>query len=253
MSTPDPTTQHTAPVPPQPAEPRRRSWFRRHKILTALGAVVLVAALANMVDGDDSSAPTAADKTSSAPVKADEGGADPSASSKGSTADGSASDETDAEESADDTTSEEATEEEASEEAAPADTLPAIGDTVEVGDFEATVTAVESGISQIGSDSFGEKAQGQFVKVSMTVKNNGKKAEYFLESEQKLIDEQEREHSTANASWQLGDESLVLTEINPGNTASGALLFDIPADATPVSIKLSGGFFGTPVEVSLGD
>ncbi|MGO0576437.1 DUF4352 domain-containing protein [Ornithinimicrobium panacihumi] len=264
MSTYDqtPTPQPAAPPPPAPA---KKSWFRRHKILTGILGLFLVLVLANMF-GDDTqdTAPAAADKTSSETAHASDGeGAGPSASSQGSTADGSAADDEASakadQEAADKAAAEkeaaekeaaekEAAEKKAAEEAAAA---PTIGDTVTIGDFEVTVSGIEDGFDYVGPADWGEAAQGQFVKILLTVKNNGTSAEYFLDSEQKLIDEQDREHSTSSAAYLLDEENLWLTEINPGNTATGALLYDIPTDATPVRIHLSSGWFGDTAEVSL--
>lgn len=269
MSTYDqtPTPQPAAPQPPAPA---KKSWFRRHKILTGILGLFLVLVLANLF-GDDTgdTTPAEADKTSSETAHASDGeGAGPSASSQGSTADGSAADDDTSaevdqqaadkeaadkkaaeEQAAKEAAEKEAAEKKAAEEAAAA---PTIGDTVTVGDFEVTVTGIEDGFDYVGPADWGEAAQGQFVKVLLTVKNNGTSAEYFMDSEQKLIDEQDREHSTSSAAYLLDEENLWLTEINPGNTATGALLYDIPTDATPVRIHLSSGWFGDTAEVSLG-
>nr|NLD40667.1 DUF4352 domain-containing protein [Actinomycetales bacterium] len=148
---------------------------------------------------------------------------------------------------------EEAPAQEAPAEEAPAgETLAGIGETVEVGDFAITVTGVEAGIQRVGSEMFGEDPQGQFVTVALTVTNNGNSAEYFFDSGQKLVDEQGREHSSSSAVMYLEDNNLLITQINPGNSASGMLLYDIPVDATPVQIQLSSGLFGRGVVVALG-
>lgn len=255
--------QHTPPPPPGSnlppdqaygqapvQEPRKKSWFARHKILTGiLGALVLFMALGALGGGGDES-PSAAVQTSAEPAQGSaEEGTGSSVSSQGSTADESAADDAAAEEAA---TDDEETQEESTEDAAAdAADAPQVGDVVTVGDFEVTVTGTEDGLPRIGDDMFGEDAQGQFVKVFLTVQNTGDKAEYFLDSEQKLVDEQGRQHSTSSSSWLLDEESLWLTEINPGNTVEGVLLYDIPADATPVTVELRGGLFGKVVKVEL--
>jgi hypothetical protein len=34
---------------------------------------------------------------------------------------------------------------------------------------------------------------------------------------------------------------LLVTEINPGNTATGLIVFDVPEDTEPVQARLAGG------------
>jgi hypothetical protein len=145
-----------------------------------------------------------------------------------------------------------AAEEAAAEEAAAAEAAaPGVGDTVEVGDFEITITGLETGVTSVGDSFMAESPQGQFVIVRLTVSNTGTSAEYFFDSDQELIDEQDRQHSTSSNSFLMDEENLWLTEINPGNTVEGALLYDIPADAEPVAIDVESGWFSDPVRIAL--
>lgn len=246
----------TATAPPPP-EPRKKNFFARHKILSAFLAVLLVGSCMAAVGGGDEegadAAAPAATETSSEPVTSDEEDTGSSDSSQGSTADEPVVEdevldedgqEAEAAEEDDPTAEEEPVQEEPG--------LPGIGDSVSVDDFEITVTGVETGITYVGPADWGEEPQGQFVKVLVTVKNNGTSAEMFFDSEQKLIDEQDREHSTSSAGIYLDEASLWLTDINPGNTATGALLYDIPTDAQPTRLKVSSGLFGKTAEVDLG-
>ena len=235
---PDGHSYQGQPYPAQQApEPRRKSWFARHKILTGiLGALALFMIIGALGGGDDES-PGAAAQTSAA--SSAEEGTGSSVSSQGSTTDEPAAE--------DETAEEELAEEPAEDEA----DVPTVGDVVTVGDFEVTVTGQEVGLARVGDDMFGEEAQGQFVKVFVTVQNTGTSAEYFLDSDQKLVDEQGRQHSTSSSAWLLDEESLFLTEINPGNTVEGVLLYDIPADATPTTLELQAGFLSGVVSVSL--
>lgn len=79
-----PDTTDTA-SPPQPGAPRRRSWFRRHKVLTALGGIVVLIVVLVVTtsgggdDGTPTAAATAAPPASDATDTAVVGGAAPSA------------------------------------------------------------------------------------------------------------------------------------------------------------------------------
>ena len=254
------TNPHPQPGSPGPQtswghdEPPRRSWFARHKIITGilavLGLFIIIGAWGGDEDPTDSAAQASATSTSSAGE-----GAGSSASSPGSTADESAAEEAPAEASVVEGTTEDIEDAPAEDMAeAPAEEAsgdPQQGDVVQIGDFAVSVTGVEGGLAQIGDDMLGEEAQGQFVKVMVRVENTGDAAEYFLDSEQKLIDDSDRQHSTSSASWMLDEESLFLTEINPGNRVEGVLLYDIPTDAAPTAIDLQAGLFSSPVRVSL--
>ncbi|MDO5495489.1 MAG: DUF4352 domain-containing protein [bacterium] len=232
--------------PPAAPEPPKRSWFARHKILTGVLGVVAIGVLAAALgggDGEPSSTPT------------------PPAAAVGSPTDaGSPADSQDPGEPAPATEAvggseapgvPEASDAPEEEPAVQEPVTAAIGDAVEVGDFTVTVTGIEAGIERVGNEYFGDEAQGQFVKVNLAVTNNGDSAEHFLDSLQKLMDEQGREHSSSSSVIYLEDENLMATQINPGNTAEGSLLYDIPADAVPAVLKLAGGFFGGDVEVAL--
>lgn len=256
--TPPPPDQGTGAAPPV-AAPRKKSWFVRHKIVTGILGFVLLIALFGAVAGDGADSTAAPAEPSSAAAGADEEGTDSSAGSPGSRADESAAEEdvsageTAAEEAAaaDVAPEEDAPEKDAPEEDAVQNDASGIGDTVAVGDFEVTVTGIEASITRVGDQYVGEEPQGQFVKVDVTVANTGSSAEYFHDSEQKLVDEQSRQHSTSSASFYLDEDNLWLSQINPGNTANGALLYDIPADATPTTLQVTTGFFGNPTDISL--
>ncbi|WP_250505116.1 DUF4352 domain-containing protein [Bowdeniella massiliensis] len=212
----------STPQAPAPAtEAKKQNWFARHKILTAILAVIVLAIIGSQLTGTNEAATTPASTTA------------PAATSAGGEAGSSDN-------------SQETTDEPAEAEAA-----PGIGDTITAGAFEITITKIEPGISKVGPSGFEEKAQGQFVKVFANVKNTSNEAEYFVEGEQKLIDDSDRQHSASSSSIYLDESHLLFTEINPGNTAEGVMLFDIPTDAKPVAIDLKGGIFGSATRVSL--
>lgn len=123
------------------------------------------------------------------------------------------------------------------------DTKPAagIGDTVEDGDFAFTVTDVTTA-STIGG-ALGEDAQGRFVIVHVTVKNNGNAAEMFDASNQTLFDGKGREFTTAEAQLSLESDAF-LQDVNPGNSVKGKLVFDMPKNAVADHIELHAGLLG---------
>jgi len=147
-----------------------------------------------------------------------------------------------------------APEEPAAEEPAPEEAAaPGIGIAVRDGKFEFTVTSVETGVATVGDEYLNAQAQGQFVLVHMTVTNIGDRAQMFDGSSQKLLDSAGREHSAdSSAAIYLGDANSFLTDVNPGNSVEGTVVFDVPADAVPTSIELHDSMFSGGAEVSLG-
>ena len=208
--------------PPVPAV--QKSWFARHKVLSViLGitfTIVLVccgAGVLSMGGGSD----------------------DASSSSDDSTTD-------DAADSTDSTTSKKTSKN------APAKSAPGIGDAARDGKFEFTISKVEKGVASVGSEYFNEKADGQFVLVHITVKNIGDESQTLFDSEQKLKDTQGRSFSTdSSAAIAMEDNEMWLNEINPGNSAKGTLVYDMPADAQPAEIELHDSMFSGGVTVSL--
>lgn len=214
------------PQPPAP-EPKKRSWFARHKILTTLGALVLIGIIWGIAGGGGDSDDEAA-STATTEAAAEEQSEQPAEGEDAAAA-----------------------EEEAAQEE-PAEENPGIGTPVRDGDFEFTVNGVETGIAQVGSDMFGATAQGQFVLVSITITNIGNEAQSFFGDNATLVDTEGREHSadTSNSIY-LDNADSIYSEVNPGNTLETQVLFDIPADAVPASIELHDSLFSGGVTVAL--
>jgi Domain of unknown function (DUF4352) len=200
--------------------PKKKNFFLRHKILTLILAIIVVAIIATATSGsgDDSS-----DSSTSS--------AKPAASNNAGT------------------DTEEPTEAPAEE---PGAAEAGIGAAVRDGKFEFTVTSLEPGVAQIGSEYLNTQAQGQFLLVHITVANIGDEAQMFDSSSQKLVDDQGRTHSAdSGAAIYLDDSNSFLNNINPGNTVEGIIVFDIPVDAVPASIELHDSAFSGGVDVSL--
>lgn len=216
-----------------PAEPKKKSWFARHKFLTAILVIVAIAIIGGVAGGGDDDA----EQTTTGQTASDS--AAPAAEEN--------SDEAEAPDNADAGEAEDAEAPEDAE-AAPA----GVGTAVNTGDFDVTVTSVETGVTAVGDQYLNAEPSGQFVLVRVTVANTSNEAEYFNDSDQSLIDEQGRKHSTSSDALYLDDTTFFLEKINPGVTVEGVLLYDIPADAVPASLELaSSDFFGDPILVSL--
>ncbi len=218
--------------PAPPAAPKKKNWFRRHKILTGLGLLILLGIIISAANGGKSSTPTVASSSSSssAPVAAPPA-APPAAPSSAPAAPKSTAPA-----------------------APPAPAAPGLNASVRDGKFEFVVTKVDCGKSQVGSNPLVKKAQGQFCLVSLTVKNVANESQYLDGGSQMAMDAQGRKFSAdSTAGIYLGDQgNTFLTPINPGNSVQGQVVFDIPKDAKIVKIELHDSPFSQGVAVAVG-
>lgn len=219
--------------PPAPPPPEKeKSWFARHKVLTAILVLFVFFVLAQAFGGDGDG-----DGQADAPAE--------------TTAAAFADDASAPEASAETPVEEETTEETPAEEPA-APELPGIGDAVRDGKFEFVVTGVEDGGTEVGSEFLSEQAQGRFHLIHLTVTNIGDEAQMMSDSNQKVKDDQGRTfEASTTAGIYLEDNDMWLKDINPGNTLSGTLVFDMPEGSTPVEIVLHDSMFSGGVTVSL--
>lgn len=206
--------------PPAPAAPRK-SWFARHKILTAILALVVIGGLANALGGGDDEAPDRPATAASEPASGESAPADEPAGEPAA----------------------EPTKESA----------PGIGSTVRDGKFEFVVNSVADGGKEVGSQYVSEKAQGVFTLINITVTNIGDKPQTLFDSNQEVVDDQGRKFSPNSMAAIVleGNSDVWLTEINPGNTITGTLVYDMPEGATPVQITLHDSMLSRGVKVAL--
>ena len=129
-----------------------------------------------------------------------------------------------------------------------------IGDAVATGDWEVTVNDVESGVPELGDEYLGTTAQGQFILVEMSVANTGSEPSFFFEGDVSLQDADGNTYSPdseAGIYASTDNEVMLLEEINPGNTATGVIVYDVPADVSPNVLEFQGGIFDEAATVAL--
>jgi len=201
-----------------------RNWLVRHKVLSAIGAMLLLFVVIGVAGGgsDDPDAIDTAlesssdDATNSSAPKS----ASPTPSKKASTK-------------------------------APAKKEPGIGTAVRDGKFSFTVTKVTCGKTLIGSADFGSKAQGEFCLVNLTVKNIGDEPQTLFGDNQKLFIGKREYSADTEAGIYLDNAKSFIEEINPGNTLKGIVVFDVPKGAKPDKIELHDSAFSGGVDVRL--
>jgi serine/threonine-protein kinase len=116
-----------------------------------------------------------------------------------------------------------------------------INDQVADGSLSFTVT----GFTCIGRRLDNATARGRFCRLTLEATNIGDEPHAMVAGMQRLIDARDREHKPDDAATikaNVGrDLKIWLGELNPGQTASGSLIFDIPTGAKPVVVRLHDG------------
>ncbi len=190
----------------------KKSWFKRHKILTVVLGIVVVIVLVNMGSGSDKSSNTASN------------------------------------DSAQNTASNEAPAEE--------ETLAKIGEPARDGKFEFVVKGIECGQAAVGSNQYlTATASGQFCSLNMSVQNIGDKSQTMFADNQKLLNASGQEYSYDSTATIYAapdsSKSSWYSDINPGVTVEGTIVFDIPKDQTPTVAELHDSMASNGINVSL--
>lgn len=134
-------------------------------------------------------------------------------------------------------------------------TIAKVGEPARDGQFEFVIKSVTCGKPSV-TDSSGyvtKTAHGQYCLMDITVKNIGDKAQYLLESDQKLLNSaglQYSPDSTATLTHSNNSDALI-AQVNPGNTVQGVLVFDIPKDQTPMTAELHDSSLSNGIKVTL--
>ncbi|MCS4488510.1 DUF4352 domain-containing protein [Streptococcus sciuri] len=123
-----------------------------------------------------------------------------------------------------------------------------VGQTFTVGDVEYTVNSVSTS-QTVGDEFINETAQGTYLLLNITVKNNGDNAlsvsnDYFT-----LYKGKTKYTSDSKASLYASNHTgFFLEEVNPGNALTGTVAFDIPQSVVldpSLQLQVQTGFLGT--------
>ncbi|MEV4279647.1 DUF4352 domain-containing protein [Actinoplanes xinjiangensis] len=131
---------------------------------------------------------------------------------------------------------------------------PATGEAVRDGKFEFAVTRVDCSRTTVVLDRLKTTADGKFCVVSLTVRNVGDGAKYFVGQAQKAYDAAGAEYGSdelAGLYANRGVEAFV-RRIGPGETATGKLVFDVPKKADLITLELHDSPLSGGVRAPLG-
>jgi hypothetical protein len=121
------------------------------------------------------------------------------------------------------------------------------------GALQFTVTALRCGVKSVGGDLLGQRAQGEYCLVDVTVENVGTSAHTFDGEAQKAYDAKGTEFSAdSGAAIYVNDQNQTfLDDINPGNRVDGKLVYDVPTGIGLTAIVLHESPFTSGVRVAL--
>lgn len=192
------------------ADQQKKSWLKRHKILTVLGILIVLGVIVTATNGGDKSNSSSSNNAQSS---------DSTSSAKATTA------------------------------------AAKLGEAARDGQFEFVVKSVECGKpSVVDSSGYMTKtAQGQFCLVDLSVKNIGDKQQNFSQSDQKLLNASGTQYSSDLTAtlYHNNNADAWGSQINPGNSVEGVLVFDIPKDQAAASAELHDSAFSGGVKVTL--
>ncbi|GAB3725085.1 DUF4352 domain-containing protein [Nocardiopsis oceani] len=125
---------------------------------------------------------------------------------------------------------------------------PGLGDTVEHGDWEITVHAIEHDVPFADlSDFADDDHDGQWVTVEMEVTNLGSGPESFSGRDQVLMDD-----SGSMYRYDIWASDLFDRDLNPGTGSSGTLAYDVPSDFEADHMLVNGRSSGaTGIRIEL--
>jgi Domain of unknown function (DUF4352) len=204
-------------MPQGPDQPRKKRHILRNVLLSILGLFVLLIII-GVATGGGKSTGTGAASTSSTPPA--------SAGSSAATVPGSA---------------------------APAVSGPGIGFRADDGKFRFVVTSV-SHAKSAGSSGLGATAQGEYTVLHVTVTNIGSAAQTLDDSAQYVYDSRSRQYSADTQADIYGNSNggqVFLAQINPGDSITGLIYFDMPVGDHAVKAVLHDSMFSGGVSVSL--
>jgi hypothetical protein len=134
-------------------------------------------------------------------------------------------------------------------EPAPAGETVALGETGTTGDWEVTVTGIETRSSYTDEFDFTEYPQGEFQVVAMEVTNLGAEATMFDASEALTLYDTDGNAHSVDFNL-LGD--FAYTDINPGNSLSGEAVVDVPEGTEVSELEIVDPFtFDDPLTVTV--
>jgi hypothetical protein len=121
-------------------------------------------------------------------------------------------------------------------------------------EFQVTNTTVAKTVSDpTGNPYMTATAQGEFIVVTLSVRNVGDQPANYFGQNQKLIDTAGRQYGiSSDAEMYMNSSNNMMGDINPGNGMQVKVAFDVPFGTMPAKLELHDSMFSGGVTVALG-
>jgi len=129
-----------------------------------------------------------------------------------------------------------------------------IGEPARDGKFEFVVQSVQCNVMSVGDNPYLTKTpQGQFCLLDVTVKNIGNEKQSLFSENQKLMDSSNKQYSADDQAtiYAAPNSATWYSDINPGNSVEGKIVFDLPKSVTPTIAELHDSAYSGGVKVNL--
>lgn len=128
-----------------------------------------------------------------------------------------------------------------------------IGVPVRDGKFEFVVESVQPGVASVGDEFLNQTAQGAFTLVTLKVTNIGDQPQTFFDSNVRGFDSQGRELSADTTAGLYANPSGegFINDINPGNSVTAVVVFDLPAGETLTKLRVQDAAFSGGATINL--
>ena len=121
------------------------------------------------------------------------------------------------------------------------------------GKFEFVVESVQPGVASVGDEFLNQTAQGAFTLVTLKVTNIGDQPQTFFDSNVRGFDSQGRELSADTTAGLYANPSGegFINDINPGNSVTAVVVFDLPAGETLTKLRVQDAAFSGGATINL--
>lgn len=127
----------------------------------------------------------------------------------------------------------------------------AVGQPVKDGKLTFTVTKAGDGPARLGDQYASYQPQGRFYVIHVAVTNHANEAQMFVGSAQKLYAGQAQYSADDKAAIYMKDINSSFQQVNPGNSLTAVIVYDIPKSVRPDSIEFHDSPFSGGARVTL--
>lgn len=134
------------------------------------------------------------------------------------------------------------------------ETIYSMNENVKVDYLAYKVTKAET-FTEMGTSMFDKETTGKFIKVYLDITNNAKETKVIFTPRFTIMDNQDRKYERLSDDMMYISDYLELgKQLQPGLTASGAIVFEMPKDSEDLKLIIKGDWLSiSSVEIALSN